>query len=106
MEIDVDGKIICPYNRECRCTVLECEKCGWNPEVAERRLEKLREQFKTPESPLVELKYNVPFTGYCEVFAHSEEEALEKADNDQAFFIHFDYGDPVCLEKEEDDEMD
>lgn len=32
----------CPYNDACRCTVKNCKRCGWNPVVAERRLEKLR----------------------------------------------------------------
>lgn len=30
---------ICPYNEECRCQVADCEICGWNPAVSERRLE-------------------------------------------------------------------
>ena len=30
---------ICPFNNECRCQVADCDYCGWNPEVSERRLE-------------------------------------------------------------------
>lgn len=49
-----------------------------------------------------EKKYKVPFTGYCEVFAHDENEALDIADTiEQQFFAHYDYGDPICLDKEE-----
>ena len=30
---------ICPFNNECRCQVADCDYCGWNPEVSERRLD-------------------------------------------------------------------
>ena len=30
---------ICPYNERCRCQVADCDFCGWNPAVSERRLE-------------------------------------------------------------------
>ena len=50
-----------------------------------------------------EVLYKVPFTGYCEVWATSPEEAVEKADNEQAFFAHYDFGEPICLEKEGND---
>jgi hypothetical protein len=54
-----------------------------------------------------EKKYKVPFTGYCEVFAHDENEALDIADTiEQQFFAHYDYGDPICLDKEDEDELD
>ena len=43
MERDHAGNIICPHNYEVRCQVATCGKCGWNPEVAERRLRKLKE---------------------------------------------------------------
>lgn len=33
----------CKYNEECRCLIKRCGKCGWNPSVAEQRLEKLKE---------------------------------------------------------------
>lgn len=38
---DRDG-YICQYNEECRCLVYECEKCGWNPAVTQRRLQKMK----------------------------------------------------------------
>jgi hypothetical protein len=96
MERDTDGKYICPHNQECRCDIPECHKCGWNPEVAERR----RKEFKSK-------LYKVPFTGYCEVYANSAEEAAQKADDiQQQFFAHYDYDDPICLSKEEDNELD
>jgi hypothetical protein len=44
MERDAAGNIICPHNWEVRCQVAKCEKCGWNPEVAARRLLKLKEE--------------------------------------------------------------
>lgn len=32
----------CPHNEGVPCSIIgrHCEKCGWNPEVAEARLEK------------------------------------------------------------------
>ena len=102
MEKDADGKYICQYNPECGCDIPECHKCGWNPEVAKRRLKKFRE-----ESGLPAKLYKIPFTGYCEVWANSAEEAEEKAETiEQQFFAHYDYGDPICLEKEEENEVD
>ena len=101
MERDVDGKYVCPHNKECRCNVPECHKCGWNPEVADRRLKEFRESLG-----MFEKKYKIPFTGYFEVWANSPEEAVEKADNGDTFFAHYDFGDPECLEKEEEDELD
>ena len=44
MEVDVNGKIICPHNDACGCWTPECHKCGWNPKVSERRLEKIKEE--------------------------------------------------------------
>lgn len=35
------GKIVCPHNEECRCTRMSCGTCGWHPNVAKARLEKL-----------------------------------------------------------------
>ena len=56
---------------------------------------------------MTEKQYKVPFTGYCEVYAKSPEEAAEKADDIQSqFFAHYDYGEPICLEKEDKDELD
>ena len=31
----------CPHNHEVTCTVQKCRACGWNPDVAQRRMEKL-----------------------------------------------------------------
>ncbi len=54
-----------------------------------------------------EKRYKVPFTGYCEVYARSPEEAADMAEDiEKQFFAHYDYGDPICLEKEEEDELD
>lgn len=30
----------CPHNREVHCSVKKCAACGWNPEVAQRRMDK------------------------------------------------------------------
>lgn len=35
---DTNGKYICQYNDACSCYVPNCSCCGWNPEVARRRL--------------------------------------------------------------------
>lgn len=52
-------------------------------------------------------RYKVPFTGYCEVYARSPEEAADMADDlEKQFFAHYDYGEPICLEKEEENELD
>jgi hypothetical protein len=95
----MDGKYICPYNSECRCTELNCEKCGWNPKVAEER----KKEFMDLKS------YKIPFTGYCEVWAKSPEEAAAKADNGEMFYADYDFGDPIReknLVEEEEDAMD
>ena len=91
---------ICPHNYEVDCEASRCDSCGWNPVVAKARLEKA--VINMTDSKL----YKVPFTGYCEVWADSIEEAAEKADNDQMFFAHYDFGDPECLDKEDKDELD
>ena len=31
----------CPHNTEVICLDKKCEACGWNPEVAQRRLDKI-----------------------------------------------------------------
>lgn len=31
----------CPHNDGCRCTKMECWQCGWNPSVADRRMERI-----------------------------------------------------------------
>ena len=86
----------CDYNDQVVCNKRECYHCGWDPEVAQERL---REYSGIPKL------YRIPFTGYCEVWAKSPEEAADLAEDIQKqFFAHYDYGDPVCLEKEDEDE--
>ena len=93
---------ICPHNPEVVCQEQKCSKCGWNPGVAQNRLKKIREELGLPTK-----LYKVPFTGYCEVWAKTPEEAADKAEDvPHQFFAHYDYGDPICLEKEEEDELD
>jgi hypothetical protein len=29
--------VICPHNDACKCTTMDCERCGWNPKVDKRR---------------------------------------------------------------------
>ena len=43
MERTEDGKYICQYNKGCECSVPNCDECGWNPKVAERRLREFKE---------------------------------------------------------------
>ena len=40
------GKIVCPYNEECRCTRMYCGKCGWYPTVAKARMEIVRKRLE------------------------------------------------------------
>lgn len=40
-EKDIDDKWQCPYNAEVSCKTRKCQKCGWNPEVAEARRERM-----------------------------------------------------------------
>lgn len=40
-----DGKWVCPYNEGVSCKRRRCECCGWNPEVAKNRSEKIREAY-------------------------------------------------------------
>jgi hypothetical protein len=84
----------CPYNEGVGCDTPNCEHCGWYPPEAKRRMKGIMGEQK---------KYTVPITGYCEVWANSPEEAVEKADNDEMFFVHYDFGDPTCEEEDEDE---
>ena len=89
---------VCPYNKEVDCDHANCQKCGWYPPVAKKRKEEIMNNIKL---------YQIPFTGYCEVWANSPEEAAAKAETvEQQFFAHYDYRDPICLSKEDKDEMD
>ena len=93
---------ICKHNVEVLFDCRECHRCGWNPEVEKARKKANENLYGIP----VKL-YKVPFTGYCEVWATSPEDAAEKADSiDQQFFAHYDFGNPECQVKEEDNEMD
>jgi hypothetical protein len=92
---------ICPHNYEVDCGANTCDRCGWNPEVAKKRLQ---EAMKTMSDSKL---YKVAFTGYCEVWANSQEEAADLAEDAQNhFFAHYDYDDPECLYKEEENELD
>ena len=95
---------ICPYNVAVECTnTSKCHRCGWNPEVAQARLRELAGgAIEIPPDKL----YKVPFTGYCEVWANSPEEALDRADDDKMFFVSYNFGTPECLSKEERNEVD
>ena len=93
-----DGTLtfVCPYNREVDCSCANCEHCGWYPPVIKKR-----------KKEIMDLKlYKVPFTGYCEVWAKSPEEATDKADNNEMFFAQYDFSDPICLSKEDENEVD
>lgn len=34
----------CPHNDACKCSKQTCWKCGWNPTVAQKRLDKFQEK--------------------------------------------------------------
>lgn len=36
-----DRSFVCPHNDACRCEVKNCYNCGWNPKVAQMRLDKI-----------------------------------------------------------------
>jgi hypothetical protein len=91
----------CQYNHEVECDTDNCGNCGWNPVVAERGLRNFRGEHK-----LGSKLYRIPFTGYCEVWAETLEEATQKAEKDEMFTVMYDFGDPICLEKEEKNELD
>lgn len=35
------NKFVCPHNDACVCSVKACINCGWNPNVAKARMEKI-----------------------------------------------------------------
>lgn len=35
---------VCHYNDACQCITKECHRCGWNPEVAQKRTQKFLQQ--------------------------------------------------------------
>ena len=49
-------------------------------------------------------KYRIPFTGYCEVWANSPDEALDQAEDEDMYFVQYKFGDPVC--EEDENELD
>ena len=92
----------CDYNQAIICDSAECYHCGWDPKVAKARQDALTEGRYMDQK-----LYKVNFLGYCEVWAKSPEDALEKAEDlDQQFFAHYEYSKPICLSKEENDELD
>lgn len=93
--------ITCPHNPAIDCAKVDCENCGWHPDVIEKRKKAAQ------EGRIGNLKlYKIPFTGFCEVWATSPEEAVEKADNDAMFYVEHDFDDPICMAKEEENAMD
>ena len=52
---DPDGRFICPYNSECRCTSTRCTSCGWNTIVGNTRLVAIATQLKVPAEVLAKL---------------------------------------------------
>lgn len=99
MKRAANGKYICQYNHECECDIPECHKCGWNPEVANSRLKTYRENLGMPAK-----KYTIPFTGYCEVWANDSEDAIDRADRGELYFVHYDFGEAKCPEEEEEND--
>ena len=91
---------ICPYNYQIDCEHMTCDKCGWNPDVAKKRVQEAMKNMCNSKL------YRIPFTGWCEVWAESKEEASQKADDDQLFTVEYDFGEPKCMEKEDEDELD
>lgn len=75
----------CKFNQAVVCEGPECYHCGWDPEVAKERAEKIIPNLVDGDL------YVIPFTGYCEVWAESPEEALKKADDGDMFFVHYDF---------------
>ena len=89
----------CQFNEAVVCDRKECYHCGWDPEVAKAREEEFLRKCTSQKL------YKVPFTGYCEVWANSPEEAAEMAETvEQQFTASYEYGEPICLEKEEENE--
>ena len=89
----------CQFNEAVVCDRKECYHCGWDPEVADARAKDFVKYLTGKKL------YRVPFTGYCEVWANTPEEAAEKAESvEQQFTANYEYGEPICLEKEEENE--
>lgn len=92
---------ICEHKDGINCDSDHCYRCGWHPEVAQKRQEEILVEVNEQK------QYRIPFTGYCEVWAKSPEEAAKKAEDiEQQFFANYDYGEPICLEKEVKNELE
>lgn len=35
------GRVVCPHNSHVKCHIHMCDSCVWNPEVAQRRIDKI-----------------------------------------------------------------
>lgn len=44
--------MVCPHNEGCACTEAQrqCWKCGWHPEVAQRRLDNAMKKMEAKET--------------------------------------------------------
>lgn len=84
---------VCPYNDGVDCSRKKCDSCGWNPDVSNER-----------RAAVVGKKFTIPFKGYCEVWADSPEAAMKMAENDDMFFVHYEFGEAIC--EEDEDELD
>jgi hypothetical protein len=40
VKVEVEPRDVCKYNDGCRCSTQDCDRCGWNPVVAQARLMK------------------------------------------------------------------
>lgn len=85
----------CPYNDGVECETCDCERCGWYPPVEKERMKNIMGKEK---------KFKIHFTGFCEVWANSPEEAAHLADQGEMFYVEYDFGEPNC--EEEEDEVD
>jgi hypothetical protein len=92
---------VCQHNAGVDCEEKKCETCGWNPKVSKARL---RKKLGGDHRLSTDKKYKIPFKGYCEVWAETEEEALALADQDEMYFVHYDFGDPI--REEDKNELD
>ena len=95
----------CIYNDNVDCDEAKCALCGWNPDVSAKRIkayEIAQAQSRFKDKTL----YRIPFTGYCEVWAASPEEAIDSASNEDMFFVHYEFKEPICQMKEENDEVE
>ena len=50
--------------------------------------------------------YRIPFTGFCEVWGDTPEEAAQEAEDGCMFTVFYEFGEPICMEREDQDELD